>query len=112
MRGRIRAVIGGLTTLRRLPREGRCLECSAATVSSPRSGGCDRRPVHLPPARRGTGGRVKAGAYVEIKNGTSAKVRGPHLSYVGDADIGSGTNIGAATVFVNYDGVHKKPAPP
>ena len=31
----------------------------------------------------------------------------PHLSYVGDAEIGEGTNIGAATVFVNYDGVDK-----
>ena len=31
----------------------------------------------------------------------------PHLSYVGDATIGEGTNIGAATVFVNYDRVHK-----
>ncbi len=50
----------------------------------------------------------KAGAYVEIKNahvGEGAKV--PHLSYVGDAEIGEGTNIGAATVFVNYDGVAK-----
>lgn len=51
---------------------------------------------------------AKAGAYVEIKNarvGSGAKV--PHLSYVGDAEIGAGTNIGAATVFVNYDGVSK-----
>ncbi len=51
---------------------------------------------------------AKAGAYVEIKNATvgdSSKV--PHLSYVGDAEIGTGTNIGAATVFVNYDGVAK-----
>lgn len=51
---------------------------------------------------------AKAGAYVEIKNsdvGEGAKV--PHLSYVGDAEIGEGTNIGAATVFVNYDGVTK-----
>jgi bifunctional UDP-N-acetylglucosamine pyrophosphorylase/glucosamine-1-phosphate N-acetyltransferase len=50
----------------------------------------------------------KVGAFVEIKNSTvgeSSKV--PHLSYVGDATIGSGTNIGAATVFVNYDGVEK-----
>ncbi len=50
----------------------------------------------------------KAGAYVEIKNssiGEGSKV--PHLSYVGDATIGSGTNIGAATIFVNYDGVEK-----
>ncbi|MGO1834902.1 MAG: hypothetical protein ACTH0C_09565, partial [Actinomycetaceae bacterium] len=37
--------------------------------------------------------------------GTGSKV--PHLSYVGDADIGAGTNIGAASVFVNYDGVNK-----
>lgn len=52
--------------------------------------------------------RSKAGAFVEIKNsqvGEQAKV--PHLSYVGDAQIGEGTNIGAATVFVNYDGVAK-----
>jgi bifunctional UDP-N-acetylglucosamine pyrophosphorylase/glucosamine-1-phosphate N-acetyltransferase len=51
---------------------------------------------------------VKAGAYVEIKNSTvgqGSKV--PHLSYVGDATIGIETNIGAATVFVNYDGVEK-----
>lgn len=51
---------------------------------------------------------AKAGAFVEIKNSTvgdDAKV--PHLSYVGDAEIGDGSNIGAATVFVNYDGVEK-----
>lgn len=51
---------------------------------------------------------AKAGAFVEIKNATvgpAAKV--PHLSYVGDAQIGEGSNIGAATVFVNYDGVAK-----
>jgi bifunctional UDP-N-acetylglucosamine pyrophosphorylase/glucosamine-1-phosphate N-acetyltransferase len=50
----------------------------------------------------------KAGAFVEIKNsqiGIGSKV--PHLSYVGDATIGEGTNIGAATIFVNYDGVEK-----
>jgi bifunctional UDP-N-acetylglucosamine pyrophosphorylase/glucosamine-1-phosphate N-acetyltransferase len=48
------------------------------------------------------------GAYVETKNaviGEGAKV--PHLSYVGDAEIGAGTNIGAATITVNYDGVDK-----
>ena len=52
--------------------------------------------------------RVHIGTYVEIKGsdiGTGSKV--PHLSYVGDASIGEHTNIGAATVFVNYDGVHK-----
>jgi bifunctional UDP-N-acetylglucosamine pyrophosphorylase / glucosamine-1-phosphate N-acetyltransferase len=52
--------------------------------------------------------RAKAGAYVEIKASTvgeGSKV--PHLSYVGDATIGIGSNIGAATVVVNYDGVAK-----
>jgi len=54
------------------------------------------------------GAEAKAGAFVEIKNseiGLGSKV--PHLSYVGDATIGDHTNIGAATVFVNYDGVDK-----
>ncbi len=51
---------------------------------------------------------TRAGAFVEMKNakvGEGSKV--PHLSYVGDATIGEGTNIGAATIFVNYDGVNK-----
>jgi bifunctional UDP-N-acetylglucosamine pyrophosphorylase/glucosamine-1-phosphate N-acetyltransferase len=54
------------------------------------------------------GPESKAGGFVEVKAsrlGRGAKV--PHLSYVGDADIGEGSNIGAATVFVNYDGVAK-----
>ena len=54
------------------------------------------------------GAGAKAGGFVEMKNanlGVNAKV--PHLSYVGDATIGEGTNIGAATVFVNYDGQEK-----
>jgi bifunctional UDP-N-acetylglucosamine pyrophosphorylase/glucosamine-1-phosphate N-acetyltransferase len=50
----------------------------------------------------------KIGAFVETKNaqiGDGAKV--PHLSYVGDADIGASSNIGAGTIFANYDGTHK-----
>ena len=50
----------------------------------------------------------KIGAFVETKNakiGNGAKV--PHLSYVGDAEIGEGANIGAGTIFANYDGVTK-----
>lgn len=50
----------------------------------------------------------KLGAFVEAKNstiGTGTKV--PHLTYVGDADIGEHSNIGASSVFVNYDGEHK-----
>jgi bifunctional UDP-N-acetylglucosamine pyrophosphorylase/glucosamine-1-phosphate N-acetyltransferase len=60
--------------------------------------------------RAGTdlGAHTRAGAFVEMKNSTlgeGSKV--PHLSYVGDATIGIGTNIAAATIFVNYDGVDK-----
>ena len=59
-----------------------------------------------PGTRLGPG--TRAGSFVEMKNavvGKGSKV--PHLTYVGDADIGSGSNIGAATVFVNYDGAAK-----
>jgi bifunctional UDP-N-acetylglucosamine pyrophosphorylase / glucosamine-1-phosphate N-acetyltransferase len=48
------------------------------------------------------------GCHVELKNaevGPGAKV--PHLTYVGDAHIGAGANIGAGTIFANYDGVGK-----
>jgi len=54
------------------------------------------------------GAKAKLGAYVEAKNaivGDGSKV--PHLTYIGDAEVGVGSNIGAATVFVNYDGVEK-----
>ncbi|MER7107875.1 bifunctional UDP-N-acetylglucosamine diphosphorylase/glucosamine-1-phosphate N-acetyltransferase GlmU [Streptomyces sp. NPDC000229] len=54
------------------------------------------------------GAKSKAGTYVEMKNarvGEGSKV--PHLSYVGDATIGEYSNIGAASVFVNYDGESK-----
>ncbi|RNL82845.1 bifunctional UDP-N-acetylglucosamine diphosphorylase/glucosamine-1-phosphate N-acetyltransferase GlmU [Halostreptopolyspora alba] len=50
----------------------------------------------------------KIGTFVEVKNSTvgeGSKV--PHLTYVGDADVGQGANIGASSVFVNYDGVAK-----
>ncbi|WEO94715.1 NTP transferase domain-containing protein [Streptomyces sp. FXJ1.172] len=52
--------------------------------------------------------RSKVGTFVEIKNstlGVGAKV--PHLSYVGDADIGDGSNIGGLSGFANYDGRKK-----
>jgi bifunctional UDP-N-acetylglucosamine pyrophosphorylase/glucosamine-1-phosphate N-acetyltransferase len=54
------------------------------------------------------GAAGKIGEFVGTKNaviGDGAKV--PHLSYVGDADIGHDTNIGAGTVFANYDGQAK-----
>lgn len=51
---------------------------------------------------------AKAGTFVEIKNshiGKGAKV--PHLAYVGDADVGGGSNLGAGTITANYDGFRK-----
>ncbi len=51
---------------------------------------------------------AKAGTFVEIKNSTigpGSKV--PHLSYIGDADVGEGTNLGASTITSNYDGRKK-----
>jgi bifunctional UDP-N-acetylglucosamine pyrophosphorylase/glucosamine-1-phosphate N-acetyltransferase len=54
------------------------------------------------------GERGKIGTFVEVKNsdiGAGTKV--PHLTYVGDATIGEYSNIGASSVFVNYDGVQK-----
>ena len=51
---------------------------------------------------------AKAGTFVEIKNATigpGSKV--PHLSYVGDTDVGEGSNLGAGTITANYDGRRK-----
>ncbi len=51
---------------------------------------------------------AKVGTFVEVKNsdvGPGAKV--PHLSYLGDADVGAGTNLGAGTITANYDGREK-----
>lgn len=63
--------------------------------------------VHLRPDTELSAG-VKVGNFVEIKNsrvGAGSKL--PHLSYIGDADIGSGVNIGCGTITVNYDGKKK-----
>ncbi|EGX58101.1 bifunctional N-acetylglucosamine-1-phosphate uridyltransferase/glucosamine-1-phosphate acetyltransferase [Streptomyces zinciresistens K42] len=63
--------------------------------------------AYLRPGTR-LGAKGKIGTYVETKNasiGEGTKV--PHLSYVGDATIGDYSNIGAASVFVNYDGQDK-----
>jgi bifunctional UDP-N-acetylglucosamine pyrophosphorylase / glucosamine-1-phosphate N-acetyltransferase len=53
-------------------------------------------------------GRVHVGNFVEVKEarlGTGAKAN--HLSYIGDAEVGAGSNIGAGTITCNYDGVNK-----
>jgi bifunctional UDP-N-acetylglucosamine pyrophosphorylase/glucosamine-1-phosphate N-acetyltransferase len=70
--------------------------------------GCQIGPyAYLRPGTE-LGAGAKAGSFVEIKNSTigeGAKV--PHLSYVGDADVGAGSNLGAGTVTANYDGFRK-----
>ena len=75
---------------------------SAPAPTSVRSPTCGPAPSSAPSG--------KIGGFVETKNaqiGDGAKV--PHLSYVGDAEIGEGTNIGAGTIFANYDGVAQAP---
>ena len=77
---------------------------SAAAIGD----GADVGPyTYLRPGSR-LGAEGKLGAFVETKNaviGAGTKV--PHLTYVGDADIGEHSNIGASSVFVNYDGESK-----
>jgi bifunctional UDP-N-acetylglucosamine pyrophosphorylase/glucosamine-1-phosphate N-acetyltransferase len=88
---------------------------AGATVSSTTSDGALIGPdatvgpyTYLRPGTR-LGRGAKAGGFVEMKQadvGDGAKV--PHLSYVGDATIGAGANIGAGTIFANYDGLTKR----
>jgi bifunctional UDP-N-acetylglucosamine pyrophosphorylase / glucosamine-1-phosphate N-acetyltransferase len=86
--------------------------------------GCTVVSAHMVGARLGDGAQAgpfaylrpgsvlepgsRVGTYVELKNtvlGRGAKV--PHLSYVGDARVGEGTNIGAGNITANYDGFRK-----
>jgi bifunctional UDP-N-acetylglucosamine pyrophosphorylase/glucosamine-1-phosphate N-acetyltransferase len=51
---------------------------------------------------------AKAGAFVEVKNSRIGEgVKVPHLAYVGDAEVGAGSNLGAGTITANYDGFRK-----
>ena len=81
---------------------------SHATSSSVGAGAIVGPFTYLRPGTA-LGADAKLGAFVETKNstiGTGTKV--PHLTYVGDADIGEHSNIGASSVFVNYDGQTKR----
>lgn len=54
------------------------------------------------------GNDCRIGDFVEIKNSRLGDgVKAAHLAYIGDADIGDGTNVGCGTVFCNYDGKNK-----
>ena len=112
LRGRTRvgagSVVGPLTTLI----DSRLGEGVSAPhsylVSCEVKDGCNVGPfAYLRPETSLEPG-AKAGSFVEIKNsriGAGAKV--PHLAYVGDAEVGEGSNLGAGTITANYDGFRK-----
>ena len=63
--------------------------------------------AHLRPGSE-IGQDAHVGNFVETKNARLGKgAKANHLSYLGDADVGEGTNIGAGVITCNYDGVHK-----
>lgn len=104
-----RCTIGPDTTLSDVTvGEGACVIRSHASSSSVGAGAVVGPFSYLRPDTV-LGPQGKLGAFVETKNatiGTGTKV--PHLTYVGDADIGEHSNIGASSVFVNYDGQTKR----
>jgi len=101
-------VIGPQTSL-----ENCVVRCGAEVIYTVAKDAVIGERCHIGPftyLRPGTNleAEVKIGDFVEIKNswiGKGAKV--PHLSYIGDAQIGKSANIGAGTITCNYDGVHK-----
>jgi len=65
--------------------------------------------AHIRPDTR-IGAKAKVGNFVELKKTTLGDgSKAPHLSYIGDATVGPGVNIGAGTITCNYDGAHKYP---
>ena len=103
-----KAIIGPRTTLMNVKVAGGASVIESNCVDCEIGGDAKVGPYSYLRADTVLASGAKVGAYVEIKNSTIGEgTKVPHLSYVGDAEIGSGTNIGAATVFVNYDGVEK-----
>jgi bifunctional UDP-N-acetylglucosamine pyrophosphorylase/glucosamine-1-phosphate N-acetyltransferase len=102
------ATIGPLTTLHDAVVGDGATVLRAHVVEAVIEAGATVGPfAYLRPGTR-LGEGAKAGTFVEIKNsdiGPGAKI--PHLSYIGDADIGERANLGAATITANYDGERK-----
>ncbi len=101
--------IGPGTHLRDVSIDDRCtVRNSVAEESVIQKGGANIGPfAYLRPGTVIGEGGVKIGNFVEVKNsdvgGAGSKI--PHLSYIGDADIGTGVNFGAGgSIIVNYDG--------
>lgn len=100
--------IGPDTTLADVSVGDKATICRTHGSSATIGGGATVGPFTF--LRPGTvlGADGKLGAFVETKNATiGAGTKVPHLTYVGDADIGEHSNIGASSVFVNYDGTSK-----
>ena len=70
--------------------------------------GCTIGPFAQLRAGARIGAEARIGNFVEVKNSSlGAGVKANHLSYLGDADLGDGVNVGAGTITANYDGVRK-----
>ncbi|CPR08737.1 bifunctional N-acetylglucosamine-1-phosphate uridyltransferase/glucosamine-1-phosphate acetyltransferase [Mycobacterium bohemicum DSM 44277] len=102
------AVIGPDSTLTDVAvGEGASVVRTHATSSAVGAGATVGPFAYLRPGTA-LGADGKLGAFVETKNSTiGAGTKVPHLTYVGDAEIGEHSNIGASSVFVNYDGESK-----
>lgn len=85
-----------------------CTVLSAHLIRSELAEGAEVGPFAYlrPDSRLERGARV--GTYVELKNSTiGERAKVPHLSYIGDAVVGEGSNIGAGNITANYDGFRK-----
>ena len=86
----------------------RILPCTVIRAGVRVGAGCEVGPfTHL---RKGTilEDGAEVGNFTESKNSTlGPRTKAKHLSYLGDARIGAGVNVGAGTIFANYDGVNK-----
>jgi bifunctional UDP-N-acetylglucosamine pyrophosphorylase/glucosamine-1-phosphate N-acetyltransferase len=102
------SVIGPMTTLVDSEVGARVSVLHSYLVDCEVLEGCTVGPFTYLRPQTSLGEGAKAGAFVEIKNsriGRDSKV--PHLSYVGDADVGEDTNVGAGSITANYDGFRK-----
>jgi len=87
--------------------EGSAVRYSVLEGSRVRQGSSIGPYAHLRPGSD-VGPEARVGNFVEVKAARLGRgVKAGHLSYIGDAEVGEGTNIGAGTVTCNYDGVKK-----
>jgi bifunctional UDP-N-acetylglucosamine pyrophosphorylase / glucosamine-1-phosphate N-acetyltransferase len=103
-----RNAVGPGTTIRSATIGDDCTVIHSVLIEAAVDDGCSVGPFAYLRPNAHLHDRAKAGTFVEIKNseiGAGSKV--PHLSYIGDADVGTGSNLGAATITANYDGKNK-----